>query len=104
MATVTLVTTKLKPSLINWSEEDVHEEFMIFKTLDKMCLQMKSVPDHKKYMFILQLLGKAGLHYWESFPFVTPNKGKEQPECILEAFRGSLRQNTRIRCYRTELK
>ena len=35
----------------------------------KIRAHTKGVPNLKHYMLILQLLGKVGLHWWESFPF-----------------------------------
>ena len=54
---------------MNWSVEDFYKEFTVFKMIAKIWLQTKGVPDHKQYLFILQLLGKEVLHCWEFFPF-----------------------------------
>ena len=47
--------------MMDWSVEDVHKNFTVFKNLVKMWLDTYAVTDHKQYMFILQLLGKEGL-------------------------------------------
>ena len=39
----TLATTELKPPTIDWSVEDVHTEFAVFKTLDKIWLETKGI-------------------------------------------------------------
>ena len=72
--------------------EDVHNEFTILRTFDKMWLETMGVQDHKQHMFILQLLGKKGLCCWESFPIASPNNNdKEQPDHIWEAIQSFLR-------------
>ena len=59
--TVSLVDTELKSPTNDWSAEDMHKEFMVFKTLAKMWLETEGVPDYIQCMFILQLLGKECL-------------------------------------------
>ena len=60
-ATVTLTATELKPSTMEWSVEDIPKEFPVFKSLAKMWLEAKGVPDQKQYMFTLQILDKESL-------------------------------------------
>ena len=89
---VNLTATELRTPTMDWSVEDVHKEFILYKLLTKMWLKTKSIPDHKQNMFMLQLLGKECLSHWESFHLSTPNNDdKEQPECIWETFKGSFR-------------
>ena len=57
-ATATLAATELKPSFMDWMADNANKEITIFKILEKMWLETKSVPDHKQYMFNLQLIGK----------------------------------------------
>ena len=79
---------------MDWSGEDMHMEFMVFKTLTEMWLETKGVLDHKQYMFLLQLLGNKGLCYWELFPYVAPqNNDLEQPDHVQETFEGSFIQS-----------
>ena len=68
-----------------------------------MSLEIKVVPDEKQYMFILQLLGKEDLCFWEYFPLDAPsNNEKEQPDCIWEAFEDSFKQTTTFMSYREQ--
>ena len=92
-ATVTLTGTRVETPIMDWSVEDMHNEYVVFETLAKIWLETKGVPDHKQYMFILQLLGKEGLHTG-NLPLAAPsNIDKKQPDCVWEAFVGSFRQN-----------
>ena len=79
---VTLTATELKPPTMDWSVEDILKEFTVFKTLTKMWLETKGVPDQKLYKFILQLLGKEGLHHWESFQPAAPNSNEKNSHTI----------------------
>ena len=97
---VSFTTTELRPAMMDWSAEDVHKEFTIFKTLAKMWLEHKGVPDHKQYILILQLQGKEGLCQWKSFLLATNKNNKEQPDQLWEAFEGSFRHVTSFRSYR----
>ena len=58
--------------MMDWSAENGHKDFIRFKS-SKMWLETKGVPDHKQYMFILQLVGEEGLHHWQSFPLAVLN-------------------------------
>ena len=71
--TVTLTATELKPSTMDQLVKDMHIKFTMFKSLTKMWQETKIVPNHKQYMFILQLLGKDGLCHWESLLLATPH-------------------------------
>ena len=51
-ATVSLTGTDLKAPRMDWSE-DINKDFIVFKTFAKMWLEMKDVPDHKQFMFML---------------------------------------------------
>ena len=53
---------------MDWAVEEVHNEFIIFRTFAKGWLETKDVPDNKHYMFILQLSGKDGLCCCKSPP------------------------------------
>ena len=44
---------------MDWSVEDTHKEFTLFRSLAKVWLESKGIPDNK-HMLILQLLGKGG--------------------------------------------
>ena len=57
-ATVTVAVTKLKPLTMYSSVEDVYNEFTMFKTLAKIWLETKCIPEHEQCIFILQLLGQ----------------------------------------------
>ena len=88
--------------MMDWSIEDIHKEFPVFKTLGKVWLETKDVPDHKQYMFIPQLLGKEDMCCWESLALTTPNNNyKEQSDHIWGAFEGSFRQTTSFRSCRS---
>ena len=55
-ATVITTLTELKSPTMDWSEEDVYKLLTVLETLPKLWLEIKGVPDHKHYMFILQQL------------------------------------------------
>ena len=68
-----------------------------------MWLETKGMPNHKHYIFILQLLGKECLHYWESFLLMVHNDNdKEQPCHVWKAFGGSFRQAYNFRSCREQ--
>ena len=99
-ATVILTTTELKPPVMNSQVEEMYNKFTVFKSLPKTGLEIKGLPDHKQYMFILQLLSKEeSLCHWESFPITaSTNKDKEQSGCIWEAFEVLFRQTSNFKC------
>ena len=83
--------------------EDIHKEFTTFKSFAKMWLETDGVPDLRQYILILQLLGKEGLCYWESFPLATPNNNdKIKTDHIWEAFMGSFKNITSFRSHREQ--
>ena len=52
-ATVILTAIELKFPTMDWSVEDVHKAFTVFKTLAKMWLETMGTPGKKCYVFIL---------------------------------------------------
>ena len=51
-----------------WLIEDVHKEFIVLKTVARMWLETKGLPDYKQYMFSLQLLGRKVSATGDLFP------------------------------------
>ena len=81
-ATVTFAARELKLPTMDWSVEDVHKVFILFKAFAKMWIETKGIQNHKQYMSMLQLLGMEVLCHWESFPLAAPSNNKEQPDHI----------------------
>ena len=78
-ATVTLSATELKLPMMDCSVEDVYKELTVFKTPAKIWLETKGPPDHKQFIFTLQLLGKEGLYCGESLPLlVAPDSNDKE--------------------------
>ena len=98
-ANVTFPASKLKPTVMDCSIVDVHKEFMVGRTFAKMWLETKGVSDNNHYIFILQLLGKEGLHHLE-YP---NNNDKERADYVWETFKGSFRQTSSFGSYRNKL-
>ena len=65
-----------------------------------MWLETKGIPDHKQYMFMLQL-GNEGLCHWEYCPLAAPSISENgKCECIRKTLEGSFRHTMNFRSYR----
>ena len=47
-ASVALAIAELNPHTVDWLAEDLHKEFHVIKTVAKMWLETKGVPDNKQ--------------------------------------------------------
>ena len=95
-ANIACAAKELESFMVDWSVEDIHKEFMVFKTFSKMWLETKEVPCYIQYLLILPLLGSQrrppplGIFLLEA----PNNNDLEQPDHVQEAVEWSFWQTS----------
>ena len=72
------------------------------ENIGKYVAGTEGVPDHKHYLFTLQLLSKGLLH-WKTFPLLLLTIMTKKQAMFWEAFEGSFRQTSNIHSHREHI-
>ena len=79
------VLTGLKLPGFNWKANNLRMEFDIFWQTLKFVLEGMEIPEEKRYLYILQQLGREGMERWTTSIEATINKA--DPLAIINAFK-----------------